>query len=105
MVGPSGVLPGRDARRSSLHRRWAIGPRWAFPAFPWVSGDTLDSVSRRLAIGLGALLVVVGVVWTLQGLGYLGGSVMSGVTFWAVVGPVVALLGLLLAVVGGRGRR
>lgn len=70
-----------------------------------MSGDTLDSVSRRLAIGLGALLVVVGVVWTLQGLGYLGGSVMSGVTFWAVVGPVVALLGLLLAVVGGRGRR
>ena len=68
-------------------------------------GDTLDSVSRRLAIGLGALLVVVGAVWTFQGLGYLGGSVMSGVTFWAVVGPVVALLGLLLAVVGGRGRR
>jgi hypothetical protein len=62
-------------------------------------------VSRRLAIGLGALLVVVGAVWTLQGLGYLGGSVMSGVTFWAVVGPVVAFLGLLLAVVGGRGRR
>ena len=62
-------------------------------------------MSRRLAIGLGALLVVVGAVWTLQGLGYLGGSVMSGVTFWAVVGPVVALLGLLLAVVGGRGRR
>ena len=60
-------------------------------------------MSRRLAIGLGALLVVVGAVWTLQGLGYLGGSVMSGVTFWAVGGPVVALLGLLLAVVGGRG--
>jgi hypothetical protein len=58
-----------------------------------------------VAIGLGALLVVVGAVWTLQGLGYLGGSVMSGVTFWAVVGPVVAFLGLLLAVVGGRGRR
>jgi hypothetical protein len=58
-----------------------------------------------VAIGLGAVLVVVGVLWTLQGLGYVGGSVMSGVTFWAVVGPVVALLGLLVAVVGGRGRR
>jgi hypothetical protein len=62
-------------------------------------------VSRRLAVGLGAVLVAVGVLWTLQGLGYLGGSVMSGVTFWAVVGPVVALMGLLVAVVGGRGRR
>jgi hypothetical protein len=30
---------------------------------------------------------------------------MTGVTFWAVAGPLVALLGLLLAVVGGRGRR
>lgn len=62
-------------------------------------------MSRRLAMGLGAVLVVIGVVWTFQGLGYLGGSVMSGVTFWAVVGPVVALVGLLVAVVGGRGRR
>jgi hypothetical protein len=62
-------------------------------------------VSRRLAVGLGAVLVAVGVLWTLQGLGYLGGSVMSGVTFWAVVGPVVALMGLLVAVVGGRERR
>lgn len=60
---------------------------------------------RGLAIGVGVLLALMGVVWTLQGLGYVGGSVMSGVTFWAVVGPVVALMGLLVAVVGGRGRR
>ena len=53
---------------------------------------------------LGAIMLVVGVVWTLQGLDYLGGSVMSGVTLWAVVGPVIAFLGLLLAVVGGRTR-
>jgi hypothetical protein len=85
--------------------RPSVGVPLRSPAFPWASGATLDIVSRRLAIGLGALLVVVGAVWTLQGLGYLGGSVMSGVTFWAVLGPVVALLGLLLAVVGGRGRR
>jgi hypothetical protein len=62
-------------------------------------------MGRRVAVGLGSVLVVVGVVWTLQGLGYLGGSAMSGVTLWAVVGPFVALAGLLLAVVGGRGRR
>jgi hypothetical protein len=61
-------------------------------------------VGRRVAIGLGALLVLLGVLWTLQGLNYLGGSAMSGVTLWAVVGPVVALGGLLLAVVGGRRR-
>jgi len=36
------------------------------------------------AIVLGALLVVMGAVFTLQGLGYLAGSAMTGVTLWAV---------------------
>ena len=61
-------------------------------------------MSRGVAVGLGVLLVVVGAVWTLQGLGYVGGSAMSGVALWAVVGPVVVILGLLLAVRGGRKR-
>jgi hypothetical protein len=66
------------------------------------------SMRRPVLVLVGVLLVLVGAVWTLQGLGYLPGSVMSGVTFWAVVGPVVALLGLVLLVRGlsrsGRGR-
>ena len=44
----------------------------------------------------GVVLVLVGVLWTLQGLGKVGGSVMSGVTLWAIVGPVVALVGAYL---------
>ena len=51
---------------------------------------------------LGILLVLVGVLWTLQGLNVLGGSVMSGKTMWAVIGPIVALLGLVLAGFGAR---
>jgi hypothetical protein len=47
-------------------------------------------------IALGVLLFLVGVLWTLQGLGVVGGSVMSGVTMWAIIGPVVALGGLAL---------
>ena len=61
-------------------------------------------MSRALAIALGGVIFLVGALWTLQGLGYVGGSPMSGVTLWAVLGPVVAFLGLLLAVVGGRRR-
>jgi hypothetical protein len=57
---------------------------------------------RPVLVVVGLLLVVVGVVWTLQGLGYLPGSVMTGVTLWAVVGPIVALAGLVLAVRGMR---
>lgn len=60
---------------------------------------------RLLPITLGVLMVVVGAVWTFQGLGYLGGSSMSGVETWAVVGPIVAGLGVALAYVGFRGRR
>jgi hypothetical protein len=57
-----------------------------------------------LALVLGLLAVVVGAVWTLQGLGYLGGSTMSGETVWAVVGPVVGVVGLGLIGLGLRAR-
>jgi hypothetical protein len=61
-------------------------------------------MKRPLVVGIGVVLVLVGIVWTLQGLGYLGGSAMSGVAIWAVIGPVVALMGLLVAVWGARRR-
>ncbi|WP_412544039.1 hypothetical protein R8Z50_16535 [Longispora sp. K20-0274] len=53
----------------------------------------------------GILLVLVGAVWTLQGLGYLAGSSMTGVALWAVIGPVVAVGGLYLVTLGVRGLR
>lgn len=62
-------------------------------------------MSRPVALAVGILLVLVGIVWTLQGLGYLGGSVMSGVTVWAVIGPLVALAGALVIARGARGSR
>ncbi len=60
---------------------------------------------RPLLVGAGALITVAGVIWTLQGLDYIGGSVMTGVTLWAVVGPVVAIVGLAIAAAGLRARR
>ena len=56
-----------------------------------------------LLVGAGLLITVAGVIFTLQGVGTLGGSAMSGVTFWAVVGPVIALVGLAMVAVGLRG--
>lgn len=44
----------------------------------------------------GVVLVLIGLLWTLQGLGTVGGSAMSGVTLWAIVGPIVALIGVYL---------
>ena len=58
-----------------------------------------------LPMVLGLLALVLGAVWTLQGLNILKDSaVMSGVTTWAIIGPIVALIGLVLIVVGARSR-
>ena len=54
-------------------------------------------MSRPVRVVIGVLLLIVGALWTLQGLGYVGGSAMSGVTLWAVIGPIVAVAGLGLA--------
>jgi hypothetical protein len=61
-------------------------------------------MKRVLLIGVGLLITMVGVIFALQGVGAIGGSVMSGVTFWAVAGPVIALAGLAMAAVGLRRR-
>ncbi len=56
----------------------------------------------------GVLLTAIGAVWTLQGFGVLGGSVMSGSALWATIGPIVLLVGLGLisvAIVIARRRR
>jgi hypothetical protein len=55
-------------------------------------------------IVLGVVLALAGVVWTLQGLGFVGGSFMSGATIWAVIGPVTTLVGLIVAMTGFRRR-
>ncbi|GAA3762779.1 hypothetical protein GCM10022225_55530 [Plantactinospora mayteni] len=57
-----------------------------------------------LPLTLGLLAVVVGAVWTLQGLGRLGGSVMTGEPLWAVLGPVLVVAGLVLVALGLRAR-
>ena len=57
-----------------------------------------------LRVAIGVVLLVVGAVWFGQGMGWIGGSSMTGVTTWAVVGPVVALVGLALVVTGLRRR-
>jgi hypothetical protein len=57
---------------------------------------------RWLGLVFGVLGVVVGIVWTLQGLDILRGSVMSGDNTFVVIGPIVVLLGVVLVVLGAR---
>src|SRR5665811_940844 len=68
-------------------------------------GGSVHAMNKNLRVGSGILLVLMGMIWTMQGLGVLqSSSPMTGVTFWAIAGPVAALIGLALAL-GRVGRR
>jgi hypothetical protein len=51
----------------------------------------------------GALLVLMGGVWILQGINVLPGSFMTGQTKWAIYGAVAAVAGIVLIVLARRG--
>lgn len=59
-------------------------------------------MGKWLLVGLGVVLVVLGAVWTLQGMGYLEGSFMTGQKLWTAIGVLCVVGGLLLAVGGLR---
>ena len=59
---------------------------------------------RSLLVPLGLVVVLVGLVWTAQGIGWLGGSPMTGKTLWAILGPLLALVGVAMVAAGLRGR-
>ena len=56
---------------------------------------------RKLALNtVGAFLLLVGLIWMLQGTNILPGSFMTGEPLWAVAGAVVALgaISMLVAI-------
>ena len=62
-------------------------------------------MNKNLQTALGALLVLMGVIWTLQGVNVLKGStLMSGKPLWAIIGPIVAIIGAFLVTRAVRAR-
>jgi uncharacterized membrane-anchored protein YitT (DUF2179 family) len=59
---------------------------------------------RALGIALGVLMVLMGAIWTFQGLGYIEGSAMTDQSIWAVLGPILAGFGVALVLVSARRR-
>ena len=62
-------------------------------------------MTRSALVLTGVVVLLLGVLFTLQGVGLIGGSVMSGTTTWTVLGPLIAVAGALLVVRGRRGGR
>ena len=79
-----GTRPHGCPADRAVHDRWML--RYAVPV-------------------LGVLLVLIGAVWTLQGLNLIGGSFMTGSTLWLVIGLAAVVGGVALIVRWARARR
>ena len=60
---------------------------------------------RNIVGGFGALLVVIGTLWVLQGLNILPGMGMSGHNEWAIRGGIAFAVGAVLTLVSSVGAR
>ena len=64
--------------------------------------SVMRTVLPIIAIGFGVLVALFGLLWALQGFGVVGGSPMSNTTTWSIIGPITAVIGVVVAVVSWR---
>ena len=62
------------------------------------------AMKSPVMVGIGVVVVLLGLLFMFQGLGAVKGSSMTNSNFWAVVGPVIAVAGVVLVVLGIRRR-
>ena len=53
-------------------------------------------------LALGVIVALFGAIWALQGFGVLQGSPMSNTTTWSIIGPITAVIGVVVAVASWR---
>ncbi len=58
---------------------------------------------RTTVIIVGVVVTLFGLLFTLQGFGAVSGSPMSNTTTWSVLGPIIAIVGAIIAFAGWRG--
>ena len=62
----------------------------------------MEYLVKIVLLIVAGVLIVVGAIWALQGLGVLGGSAMSGNSMWAVIGPILVVVGIVVGLVALR---
>jgi hypothetical protein len=50
-----------------------------------------------VTFAVGLLVAAFGLIWALQGFGVISGSPMSNTTTWSIIGPVTAVIGIVIA--------
>jgi uncharacterized membrane protein YidH (DUF202 family) len=59
--------------------------------------EEIAAMRRSILVIVGVVIALLGLLFTLQGVGIVKGSAMTGSTLWTVVGPVIIAVGLLVA--------
>ena len=59
-------------------------------------------MGRVIVVIVGVVVALFGLLFALQGFGVVGGSPMSNTTTWSVLGPIIALIGVAIAVAAAR---
>ncbi|HEX7426019.1 MAG TPA: hypothetical protein VF328_03280 [Mycobacterium sp.] len=62
-------------------------------------------MGRLILFALGVLVALFGLLFALQGFGVVAGSPMSNTTTWSILGPIIALMGIAIAIAATRGRK
>jgi hypothetical protein len=60
---------------------------------------------RIALVVVGVVVALFGLLFTLQGFGAVQGSPMSNTTTWSILGPIIALIGLVIAIGAARRRK
>lgn len=61
-------------------------------------------MKKPVRVVVGVIVALLGVLFTLQGVGAVKGSAMSNTTTWSVAGPIIFIVGVAVAGMGLRGR-
>src|SRR5689334_11199753 len=59
-----------------------------------------DTTMRWILVGIGIVIVLLSGLWFRQGVGILGGSVITRQRCWAIVGGILLIGGIALCVLG-----
>ena len=68
----------------------------------------MSSIRRETLITVGVIALILGGIWTGQGMNLIPGSFMTGSRMWLSIGLILVVVGIILIVLGvrrpGRGR-
>ncbi|MGZ6777871.1 MAG: hypothetical protein ACXVGO_02635 [Mycobacterium sp.] len=62
-------------------------------------------MGRVVVVIVGVVVALFGLLFALQGFGVVGGSPMSNTTTWSILGPIIAVVGIAIAIGASRRRK